>query len=66
MRSKNREKRRHIYDDHTIDNLKKYYQIDNHDELLKFVKRHRIHDEDNDYEVALANSTDSSGSNNNK
>jgi hypothetical protein len=33
---------------------------------LKFVKRHRIHDEDNDYEAALANSTDSSGSNNNK
>ena len=28
-----------IYDDETLENVKRYYRIDNHDELLKYIKK---------------------------
>lgn len=31
-----------IIDDDTIINLKKYYKLEDHDELLRFVKKHLI------------------------
>lgn len=31
-------KNERIYDDETLDNLKKYYNIDDHSDLLKFIK----------------------------
>jgi hypothetical protein len=31
-----------IYDDETLENMKKYYNIDDHTDLLKFIKLNRI------------------------
>ena len=32
-----------IYEKYTIENLKKYYNIDDHTDLLKFIKKHTNH-----------------------
>jgi hypothetical protein len=32
-----------IYEKYTIKNLKKYYNIDDHTDLLKFIKKHTNH-----------------------
>jgi hypothetical protein len=31
-----------IFEKHIIENLKKYYSIDDHSDLLKFIKKHTI------------------------
>ena len=35
-----------IYDDNTIVNMKKYYSIDDHTDLLRFIKKHGIVNDD--------------------
>ena len=37
-----------IYDDNTIVNMKKYYSIDDHTDLLRFIKKHGIVNDDKD------------------
>ena len=39
-----------IYDDETLENMKKYYNIDDHTDLLKFIKLNGIMDHDHDKE----------------
>lgn len=45
-------KKARIYDDQTLENMKKYYNIDDHTDLLKFIKINGImnHDHDHDKE----------------
>jgi hypothetical protein len=31
-----------IYDDETLENMKRYYGLDNKDELLEFIKRNHL------------------------
>jgi hypothetical protein len=38
-------KREAIYDDQTLENMKRYYKIDSYDELLKFIKRNGLVDD---------------------
>ncbi|MGE0242380.1 MAG: hypothetical protein AB7F53_00335 [Nitrososphaeraceae archaeon] len=43
-----------IYDDETIEKMKKYYNIDDHTDLLKFIRSHGLHEErhyDNNEEI---------------
>jgi hypothetical protein len=43
-----------IYDDETLEKMKKYYNIDDHTDLLKFIKSHGLHEDrhyDNNEEV---------------
>jgi hypothetical protein len=35
-------KREAVYDDQTLENMKRYYKIDSYDELLKFIKRNGL------------------------
>jgi len=35
-------KRRVHYDDETLEKMKRYYKIDDHDELLRFIKTHGL------------------------
>lgn len=30
------------YDDETLENMKRYYRINNHDDLLKYIKKNRL------------------------
>ena len=39
-------KRRVHYDDETLEKMKRYYKIDNHEELLRFIKTHGFRDYD--------------------
>jgi hypothetical protein len=52
---KHKLKKTKIYDDETLENIKKYYNIEDHKDLLKFIKLNRLainlddyYDEDND------------------
>ena len=52
---KDKGKKTKIYDDQTLENIKKYYNIEDHTDLLKFIKLNRLvinldhyYDEDND------------------
>jgi hypothetical protein len=31
-----------IYDDNTLKNMKRYYGVDNDDEIVKYIKRNRL------------------------
>lgn len=44
-------KRRTNYDDETLEKMKRYYKIDNHEELLRFIKTHGLRD----YNFAIDN-----------
>jgi hypothetical protein len=33
---------KHHYDDETLERMKKYYKIDNDDDLLRFIKTHGL------------------------
>ena len=37
-----RVKRNVHYDDETLEKMKRYYKIDDHDELLRFIKTHGL------------------------
>ena len=37
-------KRRVHYDDETLEKMKRYYKIDNNEELLRFIKTHGLRD----------------------
>ena len=39
-------KRRVHYDDETLEKMKRYYNIDNHEELLRFIKTQGLRDYD--------------------
>ena len=43
-------KKARIHDDQTLENMKKYYNIDDHTDLLKFIKLNGIMDHDPDKE----------------
>jgi hypothetical protein len=43
-------KKARIYDDETLENMKKYYNIDDHTDLLKFIKLNGITNHDNYYD----------------
>jgi hypothetical protein len=47
---KARVKKRVLYDDDTLEEMKRYYKIDNHDELLRFIKTHGLKNDDNEVE----------------
>jgi hypothetical protein len=36
--------KKHPYDDETLERMKKYYKIDNHEDLLRFIKTHGLKD----------------------
>ena len=38
-----------LYDD-TLEEMKRYYKIDNHDELLRFIKTHGLKNDDSEVE----------------
>ena len=41
--------KRHVhYDDETLEKMKKYYKINDHDELLRFIKAHGLKNYDLD------------------
>lgn len=43
-----------IYDDETLEKMKKYYNIDDHTDLLKFIRSNGLHEDrhyDNNEEV---------------
>ena len=42
-------KKSRIYDDETLENMKKYYNIDDHTDLLKFIKLNGIVNQDHSY-----------------
>ena len=37
-------------DDKTLENMKRYYKLENHDELLQFIKKNNILREDNEHD----------------
>lgn len=39
---KNNNNFHNIYDNKTLENMKRYYGLDNKDELLKFIKRNQL------------------------
>ena len=41
-------KKARIYDDETLENMKKYYNINDHTDLLKFIKLNGIMNHDHD------------------
>jgi hypothetical protein len=43
-------KKARIYDDETLENMKKYYNINDHTDLLKFIKLNGIMNHDYDKE----------------
>jgi hypothetical protein len=47
---KARVKKRVLYDDDTLEEMKRYYKIENHDELLRFIKTHGLKNDDNEVE----------------
>jgi hypothetical protein len=47
---KARVKKRVLYDDDTLEEMKRYYKIDNHDELLRFIKTHGLKNDDSEVE----------------
>jgi hypothetical protein len=47
---KARVKKRVLYDDDTLEEMKRYYKIDNHDELLRFIKTHGLKNDDSEEE----------------
>jgi hypothetical protein len=48
---KARVKKRVLYDDDTLEEMKRYYKIDNHDELLRFIKTHGLKNDDSEVEA---------------
>ena len=34
--------KKHHYDDETLERMKKYYKVDNDDDLLRFIKTHGL------------------------
>jgi uncharacterized membrane protein YecN with MAPEG domain len=47
---KERVKKRVLYDDDTLEEMKRYYKIENHDELLRFIKIHGLKNDDSEVE----------------
>ena len=47
---KARVKKRVLYDDDTLEEMKRYYKIENHDELLRFIKTHGLKNDDSEVE----------------
>ena len=44
-------KRKHdIFDDETLENMKRYYKIESHDELLQYIKNNRLIKGDNEHD----------------
>ena len=37
-------------DDKALENMKRYYKLENHDELLQFIKKNNILREDNEHD----------------
>ena len=58
MRKK--EERRPIYDDQTLENMKRYYKIESHDALLSYIKKYglAVGHKDNDEDETIINLTD--------
>ena len=42
-------KKSRVYDDETLENMKKYYNINDHTDLLKFIKLNGIMNHDHDH-----------------
>jgi hypothetical protein len=44
--------KKHVhYDDETLEKMKRYYKIDNQDELLRFIKTHGLKNDDFELET---------------
>lgn len=39
-----------VYDDETLERMKRYYKIDDHDSLLRFIRTHGLRREDRELE----------------
>jgi hypothetical protein len=49
------EKKKHdIFDDETLENMKRYYQIESHDELLRYIKKNRLIKGDSEHETSFS------------
>ena len=57
---KKKQGRRPIYDDQTLENMKRYYKIESHDALLSYIKKYglTVGHKDNDEDETIINLTD--------
>ena len=44
-------RKRNFYDDLTLENMKRYFQVEDHFELLKFIKKHGLKNDDSDLNI---------------
>jgi hypothetical protein len=44
-------RKRNYYDDLTLENMKRYFQVEDHVELLKFIKKHGLKNDDSDFNI---------------
>jgi hypothetical protein len=45
-----KKKQQPIYDDKTLEHMKRYYKIESHDDLLRYIKKHGLRVDDDDGE----------------
>ena len=45
-----KKKKYSVIDDDTLDNMKRYYKLENHEDILQYLRRNNVHlgDEDDD------------------
>jgi hypothetical protein len=43
-----KKKQQPIYDDKTLEHMKRYYKIESSDELLRYIKKHGLREDDSD------------------
>ena len=43
-----KKKRYSVIDDETLDSMKRYYKLENYEEILQYLKRNNVHTEDED------------------
>ena len=54
MRNKKKQQQQQpppIYDDKTLEHMKRYYKIESGDELLRYIKRHGLRVDDGDEDI---------------
>ncbi len=45
-----KKKKYSVIDDEALDTMKRYYKLENHEEILQFLRRNKVHIENEDYE----------------
>jgi hypothetical protein len=44
-----KKKKYSVIDDDTLDNMKRYYKLENHEEILQYLRRNNVHLGDEDH-----------------